>query len=295
MAAPGGPQIPGPSLRIRVGDSLVYTANICLVSGSNSSITLRSRARAIYDDGTEDTFVWNDKTYAGVASGGTVSGAQFGDHTASKNGYIVEWTFYGPPGTGPPNSVWVQGYIAADPANATNWACVLKGIIEGQESLVGIGEFVPFSPDLWPLWCFQGTVQEDATVGTHVCTLTISPGAGGAMEIVAAEIIATGAGGPVENAYITDGTNILAYLFQATAAGTYTVPAAIAAAAGLSAGGRIRLSGAMQLVLTASTSTVSDTQTFSVIARIMPTTIPTATLADNTGSPTVTTNTNKVF
>lgn len=158
----------------------------------------------------------------------------------------------------------------------------------------------------WPdgaTWVFQGTVLEDATAGTHLSSLTVTPGAGNELDIRAFHITG-GAATSVTQAFIDDGTNILVRLINTgglslTSGQTCTWPNAdgLAAAAGnvhwLPSGAAI-LSGTMRLVLQMSTATVSVTQTFAVVARIKGA-VPTATLADTVGVPTLTTNTNRVF
>src|SRR5438105_355678 len=54
------------------------------------------------------------------------------------------------------------------------------------------------------------------------------------------------------------------------------------------------VSGTMQLILKVSTAAISITHTYSIACRLKGT-LPTATLADSVGTPTLTTNTNRVF
>ena len=131
--------------------------------------------------------------------------------------------------------------------------------------------------------------QSAPTGGTHTCTLTIK--ANGACCLIYGSIIATGAAGLVQTAYITDGFgNVITSILNATTAGTYNFP--FAGSAGAAAGPADLFMGAGQtLVLSAATSTVSDTQTFAVAMRLRPNAIPQTTFADSQGTPTITINT----
>src|SRR2546422_8650824 len=59
-------------------------------------------------------------------------------------------------------------------------------LYNGYRSL-GLGEIEESDWDR--SWVFQGTVAEDATAGTHVCTLTVVPGAGNELELLYGQII----------------------------------------------------------------------------------------------------------
>ncbi len=163
----------------------------------------------------------------------------------------------------------------------------------------------------WPAgatWVFQGTVAEDATAGTHVCSLTVTPGAGNEMQVLYGSIIVGATATPqTATAVIDDGTNRLMDFFNpvhasaATSGAVYPFPQTVgnsvatnATASNSATGTGPIVSGTMRLVLTVSTTAVSVTQTFAVVCRIygVP---PTATLADTVGTPTLTTNTNQVF
>lgn len=287
---PVPPIWPAPAYRFNVGDTLSLVLETPL-SASNSPAQASAGVvvfvRMLYDDGTPDEF---QLTVAAPAQGATTT---LFDRNFSQSGVIVDM-YITQTGTNPDDSVYAILHIQNAVSQQVNVrrTKIFSGYLgSGCETL---GFFEPQS--FRTTWVFQGTVAEDATVGTHVCTLTVSPGVGNAMELMYAEIVATGAAGLVQRAYITDGTNEITELFNATTAGTYAVPSAIAAAGGTSAGARIIISGSQQLVLKATTSTVSDTQTFSVAARLKkPLALPTATLADNTGTPTLTVNTNGIF
>ena len=274
-------------------------------------MVVQSEARLIYDDGTEDIITFPDKTFSGVASGSTDQGTIQGDHLAVKNGWLVEWGFGGPkgPGTGasPRCSVWVVGGITPNPTLGVPWQRVLQGYLNGNDSVCGLGQFQPWTSDLWPEWVFLGTVAEDATAGTHVCTLTVSPGAGGSLEVLYASITkGNTATAQTARIYTTDGTNVLVDFNAGGNANTNAsaqelIGSSYASSSDTQGKGiqnsaptPFRISGGCQLVLSVSTTAVSVTQTFAVVARLYPATIPTAVLADAVGSPTLTTTTNLV-
>lgn len=162
--------------------------------------------------------------------------------------------------------------------------------------------------DAWPAgatWVFQGTVAEDNTAGTHVCTLTVTPGAGNEMEVIGALItVGNTATAQLAQMSVTDGTNALLVPLNpsggtgTTASLNYPWPTAATTTATASTSnmvaGRLFVSGTMVLKLQVNTTAVSVTQTFAVVCRIKGAK-PTATLADTVGTPTLTTNTNQVF
>src|SRR5947208_4417330 len=78
----------------------------------------------------------------------------------------------------------------------------------------------------WPhgkTWVFQGTVAEDATGGTHVCSLTVTPGAGNEMKVLYGEItIGNTATSQTPFVGIDDGTNELTRLLNTDATGITT-------------------------------------------------------------------------
>ena len=159
----------------------------------------------------------------------------------------------------------------------------------------------------WPAgqtWVFQGTVAEDATAGTHVCSLTVTPGAGNEFQVLYGLII----GGATATAqlysiFIDDGTNVISYIqnaFSSTNSGatigvgdnTLSASANLTDELGLPSNPIV--SGTMRLRMQVQTVAVSVTSTFAVACRIKGT-VPTATLADPIGTPVLTTNTNRVF
>ena len=162
--------------------------------------------------------------------------------------------------------------------------------------------------DTWPAgltWVFQGTVAEDATVGTHVVSLTVTPGAGQELEILMWRIVAGAtATSQTMAAFIDDGTNVLAEFINVAdvASGTArTWPFYTASVASTNQlmiappSASVILSGTMRLILRETTAAVSVTQTFAVVARLKTGQLPTATLLDTIGTSVNTTNTNKVF
>jgi hypothetical protein len=286
---PGG----GTAYRVRARDILKYDLYNAIVTGQPNAgpFTVQSRALILYDDGTPDTIQFPDTATGSVASGSTFNKTVQGDHFVNKNGWIIGWT-WNIPGTQPPvNSIWINAQIW-DSASSFPTQHVAAGPVVGPSG-VSLGQILDGVPDRWPIWEFQGTVGEDATVGTHVCTLTVSPAAGGfgSIDLLYGMITATGSAGLNEAVQILDGAgHAISTLFAASAAGSYSFPQTGAVAGAT----LLRLSGQMTLVLTSTTSTVSDTQTLSLACRIRPTGIPTAVLADNTGTPTLTVNTNAV-
>jgi len=164
--------------------------------------------------------------------------------------------------------------------------------------------------DTWPAgatWVFQGTVLEDATVGTHLSSLTVTPGAGNELLVLYGRIVVGNtATAQVVSIFIDDGTNLLVrplFVSNTTASVEYQIgyeetATTINPSANVD---RISLdrpfivSGTMRLVLQVSTTIVSLTQTFAIACRIKSSALPTATLADTVGVPTLTTNTNQVF
>lgn len=282
--------------RIEAGDVLKLNLLVAIVATNNSPITVEGRARLIYDDGSTDVIHFYPKAFAGVSSGSAATGLQ-GDKPATQGGYVVSWLAQtDSPAVNPANCVWGLGVVQSQVGGQISWAVVASGPIIGNANLLAIGEIVPITPDLWPIWVFQGTILEDGTAGTHVCTLTITPGAGGVFDLLYCQLISEGLAAQAFSGKIMDGSgNTLTNLFSNTSQGTNNVPGAISGASGASAGVLFRVSGAMQLVLNATTSTVSDTQTFGVVLRFHPAYLPTATLADSVGSPTLTVNTQAVF
>jgi hypothetical protein len=156
--------------------------------------------------------------------------------------------------------------------------------------------------DAWPAgatWVFQGTVAEDATAGTHVCTLTVSPGAGNEMEVLYCRILAGAGAANLTNIKINDGTNVLSQLIVnnlSLASGEQVNwPTTVnTTQSSYNSYAKACVSGTMNFVLSVSTATVSLVHTFAVVCRIKGAK-PTATLNDTIGTSTNTVNTNQVF
>lgn len=297
-----GPKLAGQAYRIKQGDYLILVANACIVSGQ-TAIAFQSRARIVYDSGREDNITFPPTTFAGVASGGTATKNQIGSPAATENGWLVEWVVQGPPGSMPVGACWIVGHIASEATLGVSYQVVMHGPVQGQESAAMPGLYIPYLSDLWPVWVFQGTVAEDATGGTHVCTLTVNPAAGGVLDLLYGEVI-LGATATAQTlaVFITDGTNELVKLVaqQSTTVSSLAIgfPTSYSQSSTISspatAGATFRVSGPMKLVLQVTTAAVSVTQTFSVVCRIRPNAIPTAVLLDTIGASTNTVNTNLV-
>jgi len=151
-------------------------------------------------------------------------------------------------------------------------------------------------------YVFQGTVGEDATAGTHVTSLTVTPGAGNDITLVYGKVLnGNTATSQTMEAYIDDGTNALSAFINIadTAALVERVfPSSIAAATNTNNRNvlvsPVVISGTMRLILKVTTTAVSVTQTFAAVLRVFGDS-PTFTLADTVGTPTLTTNTSGFF
>jgi len=181
--------------------------------------------------------------------------------------------------------------------------CLACGFLSYSKPFLTVGEHEDlYADDSWRQWVFQGTVAEDATAGTHVCTLAVTPGTGNEFEVLYGQIT----GGNTATAQtmavaIDDGANELAKLLsiQDTAASIRRAFPVISAPSANTNNtailvSPIRLSGAMRLVLSETTTAVSVTQTFAVTVRFRGAP-PTFSLADTVGTPTLTTNTSAEF
>lgn len=165
---------------------------------------------------------------------------------------------------------------------------------------------------VWPAgvtWVVQGTVAEDATGGTHVSTLTITPGASNEMWVIDGRIVVGNtATAQTATAEVDDGSNVIYDIFNASDVSDTRANQVFNL--GWAAGGAINtnietifqqehpipffVSGTMRLILRVSTAAVSVTQTFSIACRIRGG-APTVAFADSVGTPTITTNTEQVF
>jgi hypothetical protein len=161
--------------------------------------------------------------------------------------------------------------------------------------------------DSWPAgatFVFQGTVAEDATAGTHVVSLIVAPGEGAEFEVdMGRVVIGATATSQSVSIRIDDGTNILAIIylgshttsglrvqfpFTGTQGANVDLPFIMGPRAGY------RISGPMRFIMEVTTTAVSVTQTFAVVCRIKGP-MPTTTLADTVGAPTLATNTRRVM
>lgn len=289
--------------RIYRGDSIGMTA------WSNLAGAARFRFRVIYDDPNkgEDLFegtvnasgTWSvngDSSFAGGqgtvllarGDGYVISGIVTESGTSFKRGqcFVQCGVNAGGPG-GPTRQILIQGWLTD--FNAPS-----------------LGQIYEFGFDA--TWVFQGTIAEDATAGTHVCTLTVSPGAGNELQVIGGEIqVGNTATAQFARAAITDGTTheiiplfnpnngsgttaLLFYPFPQN--GSSVATNTLASTVGPSGG--FYVSGTEALVLTVQTAAVSVTQVFAVQCRIKGA-MPTATLADTVGAPVLTTNVSAIF
>lgn len=285
----------GTAFRIRAGEYVGFVI-LALISG----LTFGMLARVIYDDGTWDIL---QIPQTAIALEGNTS-ATCGPYRAQKDGSIVAITLQGPGNAAaPPGSVYVQAFICSDesatPANIVEM--LAQGYVGPNES-IQLGQFIPI--DFRATWVFQGTIAEDATAGTHLCTLTVAAGTGSAFFLQYGMIIpGNTATSQTMSVAVDDGTNLLAWLYppiavtvanqDATFPSTSVISATNTALASPDAIPWI-VSGSMRLILKVSTAAVSVTQTFSLVCRVrgQP---PEGTLADSVGTPTLTTNTDAVL
>ena len=280
----------GIAYRIRLGD---YVALLTTTLFTAANFALYARIMLEYDDGSRDFMVVNQTTLNGNQTFVT-------QQPAAKNGWVIAlwttWRQIGAVVAPPQNSIHITAVITPDAGGAANTetSVIAEGFVGNQQSLM-LG--LQNDRDNWSTWIFQGTVLEDATVGTHTCSLTVSPQAGCELEILYGSIVNVGLAANNVQAYIDDGSgHTLAQLLVGSAAGTYTFPYSVPlpSSQGVSGGALFRVAGAMRVILQSTTSTVSDTQTFAIACRIRRG-LPAATLADSTGTPTITVNVNATF
>lgn len=287
MAAPTG----GVAYRVHTGDWLV--ASYANLNPTASGLALAGQARVQYDDGTWDSFSWNP------GSPNQGSNSIPSDHAVSKDGWLISLALYNT-GTGfangpPSRSFRVFVFIATSQTvtSASVIGLVASGFVSGYESVI-LGQNIV--NDFSTTWAFYGTVASDSTAGTHQATLTVTPTSGCELEVLYGQVILAGSAALSFIAYINDGTNTLTELASGTSAGTYDFPSSQGSTGGAAAGSRFIVSGGMKFILLAATSTVSQTQTFSLVCRLRNNAVlPTATLADSVGTPTLTTTTSQVF
>lgn len=286
----------GTAYRIRSGQSVGILASVLATGG-----TLEGTFIVECDDGTWDQILIPPISLSSIGDATGISKA------VGKNGWITAG-FINATNADVQGSVYALAYIfdGVNNSAAAGRMMILAGYVEQQ--FLSLGQFQ--RQDFWATYVFQGTVAEDATAGTHVCKLTLVPGAGNALMVLGATI-AVGATATAQTAFadVQDGSgNVLQYLLDpngqsGTVSGlVYAIPNSLSNASELVAanGGAQTyvptiVSGTMQLVLQVNTAAVSVTQTFSVVCRLKGTDLPTATLADTVGSPVLTVNTNQLF
>jgi len=167
--------------------------------------------------------------------------------------------------------------------------------------------------DTWPggaTYVFRGSIAEDATGGTHVCSATFIPGIGSEMLIQYGRIQVGNTAttqtvlGSITDSLVTvaevvnpqgiGGTTAsLVYTFPQ--AGDQTVAALVADVDFVGPAANWFVSGLMSFVLQVTTAAVSVTQTFGLVARIKGPALPTVVLLDTVGTSVNTTSTNRVF
>src|SRR5213593_2232195 len=118
--------------------------------------------------------------------------------------------------------------------------------------------------DFWPAgatWVFQGTVLEDATVGTHLSSLTVTPGAGNEMILLYGKFIAGNGAANLTQCFIDDGANLITSLIQsdlslaANQAISFPFTGAQVANGPMNVVSPILVSGTMRFIIRTSTAT----------------------------------------
>lgn len=291
----------GLGYRIRTGECIA--ARLAVMVATTGAV-IDGVFRVEYDDGSSDTLTIPPMSVNAVADPVTgVTGP------ASLDGWIVAGHLNDGSITNTIGSIYAKLFIVSGGAFQVTQIrqCIGAGYLGGNDILV-FGTIR--QPDYIGTYVFQGTVAEDATGGTHVCKLTVAPGAGNAFEVMGA-MITVGATATAQTAFadVQDGSgNVINYLLDpnaqsATVSGlVYAIPAAGTTAQDLVAANSVpqafvpvRVSGSMILVLQVNTAAVSVTQTFALSVRLRGTNLPTATLSDSVGTPVLTTNTSGLF
>jgi hypothetical protein len=288
----------GTAFRINKGDTFAL-----LYGNLGTTATgVAGQIRVEYDNGKRDEFYLQ----AAAAAAGKGNVQPNGMKTALEDGWVVS-LFVFTTGTQPSPGGFYCTAVIVKPGTlggAEVYEVLATGYVGSAQYLI-LGTNIPSGFNA--TWVFQGTIAEDATGGTHDCTLTVTPGVGQELQLIYGQVaVGNTATAQVSNAHITDGTNELFEFFnQSTTTASLEVdfptgPAGVVQNATIipvpSGGYPLTVSGSMQLVLEVSTTAVSVTQTFAVVCRLKSTgPLPTATLADTVGSPTLTTNTNAVF
>lgn len=291
------PPTAGRAFRVNQGDTLA------IVVTSGIAATVGGTSRVVYDDGGFDLISFPPTS---VSAGNQ---AIPGNLQVKKDGWIISYNAY-VVGTQPPEcSLFGQLVIASSglTSNSEVYSVVASGYIGENNSAPVIGQQVSLGYDT--TFVVQGTVAEDATVGTHVTTLTVSPQNGHSLQVIQGQItVGATATAQTASCFVTDGSgDTLGQILNAngtsgtTAGLVYSFPSTGNTAAIFNTGiqnlggGLPYLSGGMSVVLQVSTAAVSVTQTFALVVRLRGPTLPSVAFADNTGTPTITTNVAKVI
>src|SRR5439155_4382283 len=170
---------------------------------SSAAITLTGRFLVEYDDGQVDGAVFTATT------NGTSVQESFlpGTFKAKKAGRVVGALV----GFVNPSPLRGQVYAVLTLSDGNfGHVTLCRGYVYSFVSLT-LGTFV--EPDFVTTWVIQGTVAEDATAGTHVCSLTVTPGAGNEFEVLYG-LITGGATATAQlySVFIDDGTNVLTFI-----------------------------------------------------------------------------------
>lgn len=289
----------GTAYRIRVGQSVALYISILSVAGGGS---VEAAFRVEYDDGSSDTL-----SVAPLAL--TSLGDQIGiSNAATQDGFVVSGSTYSS-GADAQGAIFAKMYIIDGTVYSNAAVRQVLGVgYASSDDTCAFGAFQRL--DFYATYVFQGTIAEDATGGTHVCTLTVTPGAGNSIEVVGGAIqVGNTATAQGPSAFVDDGTNILFHLLnpdgttETNASAVYEIPTGSQLLSNLTSSsqspgaswGAFKISGSMRLILKVSTAAVSVTQTFSMVVRIRGTDLPTVALADTVGTPVLTTNTNALF
>ena len=293
-------RLSGTGFRIRKGD--VIGVSLAIMASSLSPATIEGVFRIEYDDGTNDQLSTNPLSVT------TISDQTNFTPSAVKDGTVVSGYLFGSVNVADiPGNIYAKIFIAAGTDGSKYRQIIGQGYTTGGPDCI-VGNFQ--AQDFTATWVFQGTVAEDATGGTHVCTLTVTPGVGNALQVMGG-LITVGATATAQTATanIDDGTNVLQNLLNASGVSlaatgqVYSFPAGpISDAVEVTVNDAVSqsfvpviVSGTMRIILKVQTAAVSVTQTFALVCRLKGSDLPTATLADTVGAPTLTINTNAIF
>lgn len=290
----------GVAFRIHQGD-FVALVIACLQTG----FSVQGTVRVVYDDGSLEEFTISPDS---LTVGQTNVAAA--NKRAARNGWVVAVSVTQIGGSPSPGAIYAQVCILigdAQDVQAVNLrSIVAQGYVSGFQALQ-LGVFHPMS--FSATWMFVGSVAEDATGGTHTTSLSISPGAGQELELVAGSIqVGNTATAQTPNVQVLDdGANFLYPVYNennvsfttANLIHGFTEVSQTAAIQATGIGnltpGRVIVSGAAVIKLSVTTAAVSVTHTYAFVCRLRGSALPTATLADTVGTPVLTTTTNKVI